>query len=89
MSGGRRGIKAAGGKEIWGQDSVTLYPKSPDSKYEEYREAWHLLDSRCWRGAGPHRRHSGMRGRILFSLGRVSGAVSAVPFLRRCFPYSV
>ncbi len=31
-------------KEILGQDSVTLYPKSPDSKYEEYREAWYLLD---------------------------------------------
>jgi hypothetical protein len=31
-------------KEILGQEGVTLYPKSPDSKYEEYREAWYLLD---------------------------------------------
>jgi hypothetical protein len=31
-------------EEIVGQDGVTLYPNSPNSKYEEYREAWHLLD---------------------------------------------
>jgi hypothetical protein len=30
-------------EKVWGKDCVTLYPKSPKSKYEKYREAWHLL----------------------------------------------
>jgi hypothetical protein len=29
--------------ETWGKGSVTLHPNSPLAKYEEYREAWHLL----------------------------------------------
>jgi hypothetical protein len=33
-------------QEIWGQDCVTLHPKSPKAKYERYREAWRLLDPR-------------------------------------------
>ena len=28
---------------IRGKECITLYPKSPMSKYEKYREAWHLL----------------------------------------------
>jgi PD-(D/E)XK endonuclease len=31
-------------EKTWGKDCVTLYPNSPKSKYEKYREAWHLLD---------------------------------------------
>jgi len=30
-------------KETWDKGSVTLHPNSPKAKYEEYREAWHLL----------------------------------------------
>jgi hypothetical protein len=30
-------------KLIQGKEVITLYPKSPTSKYEKYREAWHLL----------------------------------------------
>jgi len=30
-------------KEIWEKDSVALNPKSSNAKYENYREAWHLL----------------------------------------------
>jgi len=37
--------------EIVGRDGVTLYPNSPDSRYEEFREAWHLLDPNA--GAAP------------------------------------
>jgi PD-(D/E)XK nuclease superfamily protein len=32
-------------EETWDKGSVTLHPNSPKAKYEEYREAWHLLDS--------------------------------------------
>jgi hypothetical protein len=30
-------------REIQGQECVTLYPKSPKTKHEKYREAWSLL----------------------------------------------
>ncbi len=33
-------------KEIWGLDGVTLYPQSPKSRYEKYREAWRLLGAK-------------------------------------------
>ena len=31
-------------EKTWGNDCITLYPKSPKSKYEIYREAWDQLD---------------------------------------------
>jgi hypothetical protein len=30
-------------KLIWGKRAIMLYPNSPKTKYEKYREAWHLL----------------------------------------------
>lgn len=30
-------------KLIQGKECITLYPNSPTAKYEQYREAWHLL----------------------------------------------
>jgi hypothetical protein len=30
-------------KQICGQDGVMLYPQSPKSKYEKYREGWNQL----------------------------------------------
>jgi hypothetical protein len=33
-------------KVIQGKGCLTFYPKSKKAKYENYREAWHLLDSR-------------------------------------------
>lgn len=40
-------------KFTWGKRSITLYPKSPTTKYEKYREAWHVLREASEMGSSP------------------------------------